>query len=242
VFYPKTKSKVSGADRVAQAREAGVTAASRARDATSAAAQTAAQRATQVAAQSAQSASQTAQIAAQSAAQTAQAAAQTAAQAASTAAQTAAQVTGKSVRQGVYSARGWAAPRLENAADFTTATVAPKVSSALRGTARQISPGPTRRKKGLWSVLRWSLLATAALAAGGAAALLVRQRYRAAMAADTEEDSAPVGPGAATPAGTDATRPGREPAGTESATPASPAPADGPPADTGVNGRVSASG
>jgi hypothetical protein len=141
MFYPKTKSKVSGPDKLA----------AQARDATSAAAQTAAQ-------------------------------------AASTAAQTAAETAGKSVRKGVFSARGWVAPRLESAADYTSDTVAPRVSSMLRDTARQISPTESQ-KKSYRATLKRSLLATAAFTAATAAALLVRQRYRAAMAADTEDDS-----------------------------------------------------
>lgn len=219
MFNPKAKIMVSGADKLtAQAREASAAAAGRARDATSAAAQTAAQRATQGV--------QTAQTAAQSATQTAQAAAQTAAQAASVAAQIAAEAASKSVRQGVFSARGWVAPRLENAADYTTTTVAPKVSSMLRDTARQIGP-PDSRRKGSHSALRWSLLATAAFTAAGAAALLVRQRYRAGMAAHTEDAEAPVQPAPAM--------------AVEPTTPASSAPVDGP-ADTGANGKVSAPG
>ena len=200
MFYPKANSKVSGADKLAaQAREASAAAASRARDATSMAAQTGTQ------------------------------AAQTAAQAASAAAQIAAEVASKSVRKGVFSARGWAAPRLEGVADYTTGTVAPKVSSVLRDTARQINPS-TCRKAGSRSALRWSLLATAAFAAAGAA-LLMRQRYRASMAADTENMGAPEQPAPAT--------------GTEPTTPAGSTPAGGPadgPTDAGVNGKVSAPG
>jgi hypothetical protein len=134
----------------------------------------------------------------------------------------------KSVRNGVFSARCWAAPRLESVADYTSGTVAPKVSSVLRDTARQISP-PNRRKEGFCPALRWPLLATVAAAMAGAAALLARRRYRAAMVADTEED-APVAAGQPTSA-----------TGTESARSTGSASADGP-ADTGVNGRVSASG
>jgi hypothetical protein len=199
MFYPKAKSKVSGADKLAaQAREARAMAAGRARDATSAAAQTA------------------------------QAATQTAAQAASTAAQSAAEKASESVMKGVFSVRGWAAHQMESAADYTTGTVAPKVSSVLRDTARQISP-PNGRKKGFLPAHRWSLLATAAFAAAGAAALLVRQRYRASMAADAEDD------GSAVP---------EQPAsavGAEPATSAGSAPADEP-ANAEVNGKISASG
>lgn len=179
MFYPKVKSKVSGADKLAaQAREAGTAAVGRARDATSAAAQNAAQTASE------------------------------------------------SVRKGVFSARGWVAPRLESAADYTTGTVAPKVSSVLRDTARQISPQDSR-KMGFRPALRWSLLGTAAFAAVSAAALLVRQRYRAGMAADTKDTEAPAQPTSATEA--------------KPTTPAGSAPADGP-TDAEVNGRVSATG
>jgi hypothetical protein len=90
-------------------------------------------------------------------------------------------------------ARGWVAPRLESAADYTTETVAPRVSSVLRDTARQIGP-PISQKKGSRTALRWSLLATAAFAAAGAITLLMRQRYRAAMVAVTEDTEAPEQP------------------------------------------------
>jgi hypothetical protein len=159
------------------------------------------------------------------------AAAQTAAQRATQrvqTARTAAQAASKSVRNGVFSARGWVAPRLENAADYTTDTVAPKVSSVLRDTARQISPSNCRKTDSR-SALRWSLLAIAAFAAAGAAALLVRQRYRASMAADSENMEAPEQPAPATE--------------TEPATPmpTDSGPVDGP-ADTEVNGKVSTPG
>jgi hypothetical protein len=143
----------------------------RARDASNAAAQTA------------QSAAQTAQ----SAAQTAQSAAQTAALSMGSAAQTAAHEMGRSMRQGVYVARGWAAPRLENAADYCTATVAPRVADTLRTTARQVSPDDaTKRRPTLRSVLSVSALGLAAAAAAAAVAVLVRRQYKAAMDADTE--------------------------------------------------------
>ena len=153
------------------------------------------------------------------AARAASTATQTAAQGVSNAAQTAAQGVSKGVGRGVYSARGWAAPQLENAADYFTATMAPRVSSALRTTAQQVRPEDMRTKKG--SPLAWSLLAAAAVAAAGAAAGMIWHRYRSAMAADTAEDTeTSTGSDAAPPAGTDS-------AGGK---------------DAGVNGRVSASG
>ena len=45
----------------------------------------------------------------------------------------------------VIGAREWAAPRLEVAADAVDTTVAPKVSSTLRSTARQVRPIGTRK-------------------------------------------------------------------------------------------------
>ena len=164
--------------------------------------------------------------AAAAAAQTAAAAAQTAAQQVSSAAQTVAQGANKGARERVYRARVWTAPRLESAADYTTDTMAPKVSSALRVTAQQVRPPDMQRKNGR-SALTWSVLGVAVLAAAGAVAARVRHRYRSAMAADTEEDTraGPAPAGMATPDG--------------SADSASAPAATSP--DAGVNGRVSAS-
>lgn len=129
-------------------------------------------------------------------AQTAAQAAQSAAQAAQAAAQSAAQEMGKSVKHGVVTARGWAAPRLEQAADYYTEAVAPKVADALpkvadalRTTAHQVQPETTgKRKFSFRSAIAVSMLAAAGFAAAGAVAALVRRRYKAAMEADTESD------------------------------------------------------
>jgi hypothetical protein len=88
--------------------------------------------------------------------------------------------------QGVHGAREWAAPHLEDAADAVTASVAPRVSSALRSTARQIRPdGTASGRTGLRRLLswRWLLGAGAAIAAAGtSAALAMRRRYASATA------------------------------------------------------------
>ena len=112
----------------------------RAREASSVAAAKATQAAT-LSMQGAASAIQSkkAQAAAQSAAAAAQAAAANASEAAQAAAQAAAVNMRKQVGTGIHGARSWAAPRLESAADYTTKTAAPKVSSALRKTARRSS-------------------------------------------------------------------------------------------------------
>ena len=141
------------------------------------------------------------------------------------AAQTAAASASQGARQGVYTARGWAAPRLESAADYVTATAAPRVSSALRSTAQQVKvrpPDPPRRS--MRSVLAWSLLGVAVAAAAGAAGAVIRKRYQAAIAADTEVDETGETPAPADAAKTDS------------------APEAGTSTDAGVNGRVPASG
>jgi hypothetical protein len=129
-------------------------------------------------------------VAAQNAAAVARAT-QNAARSAGSAAQTTAAGVSKGLRQGVYNARGWAAPRLEGAADYCTTTVAPTVSTALRTTARKVGPAnavnPARHRSA--SALTWSLLGVAILAAAGAGAAMVRYRYRAAMAIDSETDA-----------------------------------------------------
>ncbi len=88
--------------------------------------------------------------------------------------------------QGVHGAREWAAPRLEDAAEAVTASVAPRVSAALRSTARQVRPEETRSgRAGLRRLLswRWLLGAGAAIAvAGASAALAMRRRYASATA------------------------------------------------------------
>ena len=151
-----------------------------------------AQKASSAAAANAASAAHNAALTAQNAAGMAQVAAQNAAVVATNAArnangaaQTAAAGLSKSTKQGVYTARSWAAPRLDSAADYTTTTVAPKVSTALRNTARQVRPPePASSKRS--SMLTWSVLGASILAALGAAAAAARYRYRTAIAADSE--------------------------------------------------------
>ena len=88
--------------------------------------------------------------------------------------------------QGVHGAREWAAPRLEDAADAVTSSVAPRVSSALRSTARQVQPEVTKSgKAGLRRLLGWRWLVGAGVAiaaAGASAALAMRRRYANATA------------------------------------------------------------
>jgi hypothetical protein len=219
VFYSKASTKPAGPNNLsARARDAGTAAA--------------------------QAAAQSAQAAAHTAAQSAQAAAHTAALTAQAAAQTAAQGMGKSARQGVYVARGWAAPRLENAADYTTTTVAPRVADALRSTARQVRPEDVSpRRSAMRAVLSISILAAAALAAVGAVAILVRHQYKSAMDADTQEDVVDVEDRHEPAAERGASVPGQSAAPTEARTPNGAAPVtDTGTGTTGATGQASKSG
>ena len=166
----------------------------------------AAQVAAQNAADAARAAAASAQATAQNAAQKSQAAAQNAAQKSQAAAQnvgntaqTTAAGVSKQVQQGVYTARKWAAPKLESVADYTAGTVAPTVSSALRNTAAQVRPAepvsPARRR--VKSAITWSLLGLAVTAAAGAVAALVRYRQRAATEIESQAPDGPLGDTAA---------------------------------------------
>jgi dihydroxyacetone kinase len=189
----------------------------RAREASSVAAAKAAQAAT-LSMQGAASAIQSkkAQAAAQSAAAAAQAAAHNASDAAQAAAQAAAVNVRKQVGTGIHGARSWAAPRLESAADYTTKTAAPKVSSALKKTARQVKPSNGRSKR---SALGWVAFGAAIVAALGAGAAVVRYRYRTAIAVDGERPDSertgskaevhPNGPGSPVDANTETSVNGR---------------------------------
>lgn len=175
-----------------------------------------------------------AMLAGSAAAQNAAAAAQIAAQGMSGRAQVAAAGLSKGVQQGVVTARGWAAPQLESAADYCTSTLAPKVAAALKASARQVSPEPAATQNAKRpTALTWAMLAAAVLAALGAAGALARYRYRAAIAAETAED-----PGSRTAAE----------AADKTLSPDSPANVPGqggraaPSPDSTVNGRVSANG
>jgi hypothetical protein len=101
------------------------------------------------------------------------------------------------VQDAVMGARYWAAPWIEGAADAVDNAVAPRVSSALRSTARQVRPVPPART-GTRRMLdwRWLLGLGAALAAAGAsAAVAMRRRYAnaTAQAEDTTEPDAAGG-------------------------------------------------
>jgi hypothetical protein len=212
VFLTKSgKANPDASDAAARARAAGK----------------AAQVAAQNAASAARAAAASAQVAAQNAAQKSQEAAEIAAQKSAEVAQksqAAVQNSGvtKQVKQGVFTARKWAAPKLESVADYTAGTVAPTVSSALRSTAdytagtvaptvssalrstaAQVRPAepvsPAKRR--ITSALTWSLLGAALVAAAGAVAAAVRYRQRAATEVDSEMPDGALGDTTADEAG-----------------------------------------
>lgn len=87
------------------------------------------------------------------------------------------------VMQGVDGARGWAAPRMHNAADALTESVAPRVSAAMHSAAQTMDTAPPPRT-GFRRLLdwRWLLGMGTALAAAGAAAAVTLRRYQSATA------------------------------------------------------------
>ena len=221
MFLTKSrKANLDATDASARARAAGKAAQLAAKNAASAAraAAASAQIAAQNAAQKSQAAAQNAAVAAQNAAQKSTATAQIAAQksaevaqksqlaahSASSTAQTTAVGVSKQIQHGVYTARKWAAPKLDSVADYTAMTVAPTVSSALRNTAAQVRPpepvSPAKRR--MASTLTWSLLGAAIVAAAGAVAALARYRQR--VAAENESEMAD---GGRTETATDASKP-----------------------------------
>ena len=245
VFLTKSrKANLDTADAAAKARAAGKAAQVAAKNAASAAraAASSAQVAAQNAAQKSQAAAQNAAVAAQNAAQKSTEVAQksqAAAQNAGSNAQTTAAGVSKQVQQGVYTARKWAAPKLEtvadyaattvaptvssalhNTADYTANTVVPTVSSALRSTAAQVRPAepvsPAKRR--MKSALTWSLLGVAVAAAAGAAAVLARYRRRAAAEIDSEVPDGPLGETATDVAGQPTGQTSGVPTATPSAT------------------------
>ena len=104
------------------------------------------------------------------------------------------QRAGPRLEVAVQGARGWAARRLEGAADAVTTTVAPKVSIVLRSTAQQIRPDVKPGKTGLRRPLDWRWLfgAGALVAAVGATAAVAMRRRYASATADAEYTDEPA--------------------------------------------------
>src|SRR5579875_1829406 len=89
----------------------------------------------------------------------------------------ASQRAGETAAQSIREAREWAAPRLDDAADAVTDTVAPRVAAALKATARRLEPRP-RRTWVARTLTDWRAMLGAAgvVTAAGAAAAVMRRR------------------------------------------------------------------
>jgi hypothetical protein len=125
---------------------------------------------------------------------------------------TAAESVQQGVGQGVHDAREWAAPRIDDAANAVSDTVAPKVSAALKATARRVDPG--QPKSGMRRLMGWpgALALAAVLAVGGAAAaVLLRKRQAPPPPPYPGEDEADDAATSTAPAGLDAEANGRVP-------------------------------
>jgi hypothetical protein len=137
----------------------------------------------------------------QQAATAAAAGVSSAAQMAAQGVQQAAEGVTAGLRASTDGVRSWAAPRLESAADYTTSTmapavsramtkeVAPRVSAALRKTARQVSPDTKRSWLRSRPALAWTALTVTVLAGAGAVGALLWRRFRPGMADDSRLDA-----------------------------------------------------
>jgi len=74
-------------------------------------------------------------------------------------------------RQGTYSARVWAAPRLERTGQAVEQRVAPTMAAMLSAAARRIDPAPAPAKR-----RRWPFVAAGLMLAAGLAAYLINRR------------------------------------------------------------------
>ena len=75
-------------------------------------------------------------------------------------------------RQGTYSARIWAAPRIERTGQALEQQLAPKVAAMLSSAAHRIDPAPAKRRR--WPFVAAGLVVAAGLC--GTAAYLVNRR------------------------------------------------------------------
>jgi hypothetical protein len=99
-------------------------------------------------------------------------------------------------RQGLHSARAWAAPRVEQGGQALQHRVAPRVSELLSGAARRIEPAPRRRR-------RWPFLTAGLVAAAGAlatAVLLLARRGTGPLGRKGGSGEGSAGDAASTPA------------------------------------------
>jgi len=103
-------------------------------------------------------------------------------------------------RQGTYSARIWAAPRLERTGQALEQRVAPRMAAMLSSAARRIDPAPAKRRR--WPFVAAGLMLAAGLC--GTAAYLVNRRAARQWGEAPEPTRGTAAPDAAQePAGSD---------------------------------------
>jgi hypothetical protein len=93
---------------------------------------------------------------------------------------------GATAAKNVQGARGWAAPRIEQAAQAVQNNVAPKVSGMLSTTAQWIEPPAPARTRRMWP--RVVAVLTMVTAAGGAITAAVLRRRSASLPDDVMTD------------------------------------------------------
>jgi hypothetical protein len=104
-------------------------------------------------------------------------------------------------RQGTYSARVWAAPRLERTGQALEQQVAPRMAAMLSSAAHRIDPAPAKRRR--WPFVAAGLMLAAGLC--GTAAYLVNRRTARQWGEVPEPTGAPAAPETAEdPVGSDA--------------------------------------
>jgi len=103
-------------------------------------------------------------------------------------------------RQGTYSARIWAAPRLERTGQALEQQVAPRMAAMLSSAASRIDPAPAKRRR--WPFVAAGLMLAAGLC--GTAAYLVNRRAARQWGEAPEPTRGTAAPDAAQePAGSD---------------------------------------
>jgi hypothetical protein len=98
-----------------------------------------------------------------------------------------AQSAQQSASQGVYQARTWVAPRVEQAGVAVQERIAPAVSAAMITTARRVQPVQVR-SRGRWPAI---LAGVVTVSAAAVAAILLRGQRANKFSADPADDAAP---------------------------------------------------
>jgi hypothetical protein len=92
--------------------------------------------------------------------------------------------------RGLYTARVWAAPRVERTGVAVQERLAPRVSSMMVATARRMEPAQARSRRRWPAVVAGIVMLAAAATAGG----LLRSQRAAAMMNKPDQDTPPPAP------------------------------------------------